>query len=70
MAFEAYEEIVTCLHDTRAPAGLHRDCLLRLKASIDGLSNLMDRAGLPQIHKDRLLAKAQSLAVGYWNVWT
>jgi hypothetical protein len=70
VAFEAYEELVTGLHDTHAPAGLHRACLLQLKASIDGLSSLLDRAGLPQAHKDRVLAKAQSLALGYWNVWT
>jgi hypothetical protein len=70
VAFEAFEELVTCLHDTHAPAGLHRACLLQLKASIDGLSSLLDRAGLPQAHKDRVLAKAQSLALGYWDVWT
>ena len=70
VAFDAYEELVNCLHDVNAPAGLHRACLLRLKASIDGLSSLLDRAGLPQSQKDRLLANAQSLAVGYWNVWT
>lgn len=70
VGFEAFEELVTCLHDTGAPAGLHRACLIGLKASIDGLSSLLDRAGLPQAHKDRVLAKAQSLALGYWNVWT
>lgn len=70
VAFEAYEELVTCLHDRGAPAGLHRACLLQLKPSIDGLSSLLDRVGLPQAHKDRVLAKAQSLALGYWNVWT
>jgi len=70
VAFETYEELVTCLHDTGAPAGLHRACLIAMRASIDGLSSPLDRAGLPQAHKDRVLAKAQSLALGYWNVWT
>ena len=65
VGFEAYEEIVSCLHDPHAPADLHRACLLRLKASIDGLSNLLDRAGLPQAYKDRVLAKAQSLIKKY-----
>ena len=69
VGFEAYEEIVSCLHDPGAPACVHRACLHGLKPLIDGLRNLMDRAGLPQAQKDRVLAKAQALALGYWNVW-
>ncbi|HVY06801.1 MAG TPA: hypothetical protein VHB46_12560 [Burkholderiales bacterium] len=70
LGFEAYEQIVTALHDTQLNARVHGACLRRLKPLMDGLRTLMDRAGMPECHKARVIEKAQALALGYWNVWT
>jgi len=67
--FAAYEEIVVCLHDKRAPARVHRACLQHLRPVLDGLKDLMAGAGLPPACRDRAIARAQSLALGYWQVW-
>lgn len=67
--YAAYEEIVSCLHDKRVMARAHRVCLQHLRPVLDGLKDLMTGAGLSQEHRDRALARAQSLALGYWNVW-
>lgn len=70
LVFAAYEEVVCCLHDTGVSARVHRACLGYLRPVLDGLRDLMDGAGLPQRDKDRVIAKAQALALGYWEVWT
>lgn len=67
--FAAYEEIVNCLHDKRVMVRAHRVCLQHLRPILDGLKDLMTGAGLPQRYRDRALARAQSLALGYWDVW-
>jgi len=65
--FAVYEEIVSCLHDKRASARVHRACLQHLRTVLDALRDLMMGAGLE--HTDRTIARAQSLALGYWKVW-
>jgi hypothetical protein len=67
--FAAYEEIVSCLHDKCASTRVHRVCLQHLRTVLDALRDLMTGAGLPQEHTDRTIARAQSLALGYWKVW-
>jgi hypothetical protein len=70
LAFEGYEALVTCLHDATLDPTVHRACLARLRPLIDGLRDLMDRGGMPACDRDRVLSRAQALALGYWNVWT
>lgn len=68
-AFTAYEKIVECLHDTRVAARVHRACLRHVRHVLDGLKDLMKRTGVPEDSAHRIFARAQSLALGYWNVW-
>jgi hypothetical protein len=67
--FAAFEEIVSCLHDRHASARVHRVCLEHLRPILDALKELMTAAGLPQAERDRTIARAQALALGYWKVW-
>jgi hypothetical protein len=67
--FAAFEEIVSCLHDRRASARVHRVFLQHLRPLLEALNDLMAGAGLPQEDRDRAIGKAQSLALGYWEVW-
>jgi len=69
VAFAAYERIVECLHDTRAPARVHQACLRHMRHVLDGLMDLMKKSGIPDASAARIFAKAQALALGYWNVW-
>lgn len=70
VAFAAYEKIVDCLHDTRVAARVHRACLRHLRHVLDGLMDLMKRTDIPDASAARIFAKAQALALGYWNAWT
>lgn len=67
--FAAYERIVECLHDARAAARVHRAFLRHLRQVLEGLADLMKRSGIPEDVAGRISARAQALALGYWNVW-
>ena len=67
--FAAFEEIVSCLHDKNVPARVHRVCLQYLRPLLNGLKDLMTGAGMSQEDSDRAIVRAQSLALGYWEVW-
>ena len=69
VAFTAYERIVECLHDARVAARVHRACLRHLRHVLDGLSDFMKRFGIPEDSTQRIFARAQALALGYWNAW-
>lgn len=68
-AFEAYEQVVECLHDVRVAARVHRACLRHARHVLDGLMSLMKQAGIAESSAMRIRARAQALALGYWNVW-
>jgi hypothetical protein len=68
-AFGAYEKIVECLHDTRLAARVHAACLRQMRPLLDGLAGLMRQAGVPDTAAARIHARAQALALGYWNAW-
>jgi hypothetical protein len=70
VAFSAYERMVECLHDARVAARVHRAFLRHLRHLLDGLMDLMKRTGIPEQCAARIRAKAQALALGYWNAWT
>jgi len=70
VAFAAYERIVECLHDTRVATRVHRACLRHLRHVLDGMKDLMCRSGMADAASERIVAKAQALALGYWNAWT
>jgi hypothetical protein len=69
VAFSAYERIVECLHDVNVAARVHRACLRHLRHVLDGLADFMKRFGIPEDSTQRIFARAQSLALGYWNAW-
>jgi len=69
VAFSAYERIVECLHDANVAARVHRACLRHLRHVLDGLADFMKRFGLPDATAQRIFARAQALALGYWNAW-
>ena len=70
VVFSAYERIVECLHDARVAVRVHRACLRHLRHVLDGLADFMKRFGIPDDAAQRTFARAQSLALGYWNAWT
>jgi hypothetical protein len=67
--FAAYESMVECLHDPRVAARVHGACLRHVRHVLDGMKKLMTALGIPQAAAARIFARAQSLALGYWNVW-
>lgn len=69
VAFSAYEKIVECLHDTRIATRVHHACLRHMRHVLDGLMELMKKAGISDASAARIFAKAQALALGYWNAW-
>lgn len=70
VAFAAYEKIVECLHDTRIPTRVHHACLRHMRHVLDGLMDLMKKSDISDACAARIFAKAQALALGYWNAWT
>lgn len=68
-AFGAYEKMVECLHDARLAARVHAACLRQLRPLLEGLVKLMRQAGIPDSAAARIHARAQALALGYWNAW-